>query len=109
MKGSIFRTCGVVQHRICEARVGYGYHRVHILLDQEDWEMNWKRPYRIYREERLTERKPGTWDPRTPGDPTGTEPALVAGLRIRLPGLGSELPDPVHRRRLHQGSVAQII
>jgi putative transposase len=36
-----------------------GYHRLHILLEREGWEVNWKKLYRIYREERLTVRKRG--------------------------------------------------
>jgi transposase len=36
-----------------------GYRRLHILLGREGWEVNWKKLYRIYREERLTVRKRG--------------------------------------------------
>lgn len=36
-----------------------GYRRLHILLEREGWEVNWKKLYRIYREERLTVRKRG--------------------------------------------------
>ncbi|WP_145198569.1 IS3 family transposase [Thalassoglobus polymorphus] len=35
-------------------RVHYGYRRLHILLRREGWEVNAKRVYRIYREERLS-------------------------------------------------------
>lgn len=35
---------------ICEARVRYGYRRVHVLLRREGWLINPKRTYRIYRE-----------------------------------------------------------
>lgn len=31
----------------------FGYRRLHILLEREGWEVNWKKLYRIYREERL--------------------------------------------------------
>lgn len=31
----------------------FGYRRLHILLVREGWEVNWKKLYRIYREERL--------------------------------------------------------
>jgi putative transposase len=37
----------------------FGYRRLHILLRREGWEVNWKKLYRIYREERLTVRRRG--------------------------------------------------
>lgn len=37
----------------------FGYRRLHILLRREGWELNWKKLYRIYREEGLTFRKRG--------------------------------------------------
>ena len=37
----------------------FGYRRLHILLKREGWEVNWKKLYRIYREEGLTVRKRG--------------------------------------------------
>lgn len=37
----------------------FGYRRLHILLRREGWEVNWKKLYRLYREERLTVRKRG--------------------------------------------------
>ena len=37
----------------------FGYRRLHILLQREGWEMNWKTLYRIYKEEGLTVRKRG--------------------------------------------------
>jgi putative transposase len=37
----------------------FGYRRLHILLAREGWEVNWKKLYRLYREERLTVRKRG--------------------------------------------------
>jgi putative transposase len=33
----------------CETRVRYGYRRVHVLLDREDWGINLKCVYRIYK------------------------------------------------------------
>jgi putative transposase len=36
-----------------------GYRRLHILLNREGWKVNWKKLYRIYREEGLTVRKRG--------------------------------------------------
>ena len=38
---------------LAEARVQYGYRRLHILLRREGWEINAKRVYRIYNEEGL--------------------------------------------------------
>lgn len=37
----------------------FGYRRLHILLKREGWPVNWKKLYRIYREEGLTVRKRG--------------------------------------------------
>ncbi len=37
----------------------FGYRRLHILLRREGWALNWKKLYRIYREEGLTVRKRG--------------------------------------------------
>lgn len=37
----------------------FGYRRLHIQLKREGWQVNWKKLYRIYREERLTVRKRG--------------------------------------------------
>lgn len=35
---------------VCETSVRYGYRRVHILLARDDWPVNVKRIYRLYRE-----------------------------------------------------------
>ena len=37
----------------------FGYRRLHILLKREGWVLNWKKLYRIYKEEGLTVRKRG--------------------------------------------------
>lgn len=37
----------------------FGYRRLHILLKREGWELNWKKLYRLYKEEKLTVRKRG--------------------------------------------------
>jgi putative transposase len=39
------------------ARIGYGYRRLHILIEREGWSVNHKRVYRLYREEGLAMRK----------------------------------------------------
>lgn len=42
---------------IAHTRVSYGYRRVHVLLRREQWPVNLKRVYRLYREEGLTLRR----------------------------------------------------
>jgi putative transposase len=42
---------------IAEARVRYGYRRIHVLLQREGWAINGKRVYRLYREMGLQLRK----------------------------------------------------
>ena len=37
----------------------FGYRRLHILLRREGWQVNWKKLYRLYKEEKLTVRKRG--------------------------------------------------
>ena len=44
----------------------FGYRRLHILLEREGWKVNWKKLYRIYREERLIVRKRGSDSCRSP-------------------------------------------
>ena len=38
---------------LAQARVSHGYRRLHILLQREDWKVNHKRVYRLYRLEGL--------------------------------------------------------
>jgi putative transposase len=44
---------------VSSERRRFGYRRLHILLQREGIEVNWKRLYRIYKEEKLTVRKRG--------------------------------------------------
>jgi len=44
---------------VASERRRFGYRRLHILLKREGVEINWKRLYRLYKEERLTVRKRG--------------------------------------------------
>ena len=44
---------------LASQRRRFGYRRLHILLKREGWEANWKKLYRLYREEGLTVRKRG--------------------------------------------------
>jgi putative transposase len=37
----------------------FGYRRLHVLLRREGWQVNWKKLYRLYKEEGLTVRKRG--------------------------------------------------
>ena len=39
----------------------FGYRRLHILLKHEGWQVNWKKLYRIYKEEGLTAHADDTW------------------------------------------------
>ncbi len=38
---------------LAQARVSYGYRRLHVLLQREGWQVNHKRVYRLYRPEGL--------------------------------------------------------
>jgi putative transposase len=38
---------------LAQARVSYGYRRLHVLLQREGWKVNHKRVYRLYKEEGL--------------------------------------------------------
>jgi len=42
---------------LAAVRRRFGYRRLHILLKREGVEVNWKKLYRLYREERFTVRK----------------------------------------------------
>ena len=44
---------------LASERRRFGYRRLHILLKRENFQLNWKKLYRIYKEERLTVRKRG--------------------------------------------------
>ena len=45
--------------KLSSERRRFGYRRLHLLLGREGWKVNWKKLYRIYREEGLTVRKRG--------------------------------------------------
>ena len=42
---------------LSQVRIGWGYRRIHILLQREGWQVNHKRVYRLYTEEGLALRK----------------------------------------------------
>jgi putative transposase len=46
-------------HELASERRRFGYRRLHLLLKREGVEINWKKLYRLYKEERLTVRKRG--------------------------------------------------
>ena len=65
---------------LAASRVRYGYRRLHVLLLREDWQINHKRVYRLYKEEglslRLKSKKKRTSQPRLPM-PAATAPNQV--------------------------------
>ncbi len=46
-------------HELASERRRFGYRRLHLLLEREGVQINWKKLYRLYKEERLTVRKRG--------------------------------------------------
>ncbi len=72
----------------------FGYRRLHVLLRREGWELNWKKLYRVYREEGLTVRERGgrkrALGTRAP------EPGLRLGRAVSRPAV----PRAVRDRRL---------
>ncbi len=83
----------------------FGYRRLHLLLRREGWEVNWKKLYRIYREENADGAP--SWRPQAcpghadaDGDPAGAEPALEPRLRLRRAVLWPAVPGALHHRRL---------
>lgn len=86
-------------HELPSERRRFGYRRLHILLSREGRDVNWKKLYRIYREERPTVRKRGGRK-RPSGTPAPiaipqeanqrwsldfVSDALVDGHRFRIP------------------------
>jgi putative transposase len=92
---------GALQQRLkdlASERRRFGYRRLYLLLRRQGLNVNHKKLYRLYREERLTVRKRGgrkralgTRAPMT--IPQGAQSTLVAGLRLRHPCLGPQVPD----------------
>jgi putative transposase len=87
----------------------FGYRRLHILLRREGLDLNHKKLFRLYREERLTVKKRGgrkraLWtrapmalpavDAGTHGAAAGTEPAVEPGLRVGHAGRRAAVPRP---------------
>ncbi len=68
------RSLRVRLRELCVERRRFGYRRLHLLLRREGWEVNWKKVYRIYREEKLTARRRG-----------GRKPALGIRAPMAIP------------------------
>ena len=108
---------------LASERRRFGYRRLHILLKREGWEVNWKKLYRLYREEGLTVRKRGgrkravgTRTPMAipPGPnqrPLSADFALqnrlpvngIARLHVRRAVGWPPVPHPLRDRRLQPG------
>jgi len=71
----------------------FGYRRLHILLNREGWKVNWKKLYRIYREEGLTVRKRGGRKRAI-----GTRAPIIARRRMRSMLPGGAIPQGPNQR-----------
>lgn len=88
-RGSTRPADAELQERLKELsseRRRFGYRRLHLLLGREDWKVNWKKLYRIYRRG-LSLRKRGgrkrAIGTRAPmAGPARAEAEVVAGLRL---------------------------
>jgi transposase InsO family protein len=87
---------------LASERRRFGYRRLHILLKREGIEMNLKKLYRLYKEERLAVRtrwpQAGARQQNTDGYPAGAEPALVPGLCLGRPDGWPALSHPLCHR-----------
>lgn len=68
---------------LARVRRRFGYRPLHVFLRREGHEVNHKRLFRIYREERLHVRRRGDRHAGPDGATADAEPALVARLRVR--------------------------
>ena len=97
------RACGKRLRELAAERRRFGYRRLHLLLKREGVAINWKKLYRLYREERLTVRRRGgrkrALGTRAPmAIPQEAEPALEPRLRLGRPDRRPTLPYPVRHR-----------
>lgn len=90
---------------IAEARVRYGYRRIHVLLAREGWHANHKLIYRLYREEGLALRRK-----RPKRDVSGTHQEVrTRAAHAMKPGAWTSFPISLwtpgadHGGRVHQG------
>jgi putative transposase len=80
----------------------FGYRRLHLMLRREGIMLNWKKLYRLYREERLMVRKRGgrkraqacAGNKGSNGDPSMREPTLVHRLCVRCARWSPQIPHP---------------
>ena len=84
---------------LASQRRRFGYRRLGRMLERQGINLNAKKLYRLYKEERLTVRrrggrKRGSRHPSTADDPAGSQSALVARLRRRHAGKRPALPHP---------------
>lgn len=82
---------------LASERRRFGYRRLHLLIEREGIQVNWKKLYRLYREEGLTVRKRGgrkrALGTRAPlAVPQGPNQRWSLDFRVRQPGLGPALP-----------------
>jgi HTH-like domain len=73
-----------------KARRRFGYRCLQILLQREGWQINHKRVYRLYIEEKLALRRKRGRKRSTVGQPL---PAAAAALRAGLAPAGLEPPE----------------
>ena len=86
---------------LAEARRRFGYRRLQILLQREGWQVNHKRVYRLYVEEKLAlRRKRGAETqhgaPAAAGG-SGSQPGVVGRLHDGCAQLGAEVSYLEHR------------
>lgn len=71
----------------------FGYRRLHVLRNREGWKVNWKKLYRIHREEGLTVRKRGGRKRAI-----GTRAPIIARRRMRSMLPGGAIPQGPNQR-----------
>ena len=86
---------------LAEERRRFGYRRLQVLLEREGWQVNHKRVYRLYVEEKLSlrrkrGRKRGTVRQPLPAS-RGRQSGVVGGLHERCAELGTEVSHLEHR------------
>ena len=100
--GRRMRQLRVRLRELAEARRRFGYRRLQVLLQREGWQVNHKRVYRLYVEEKLAlRRKRGRKAQPVYASRClqrrGSQPGVVGGLHDRCAQLGAEVPYLEHR------------
>ncbi len=88
---------------LANERRRFGYRRLHILLKREGWEVNHKKLYRLYAEERLDRTQArrsqaGTGDTLTYASAGKLQPAMVTGFCLRHADGWQTVPSAVYHR-----------